>query len=116
MNDYTLVIECRKGNVVAQRLLFERFSRKMMAVCLRYANSTEEAEDVLQDGFIKVFNNLTKYSGTGSLEGWVRRIMVNTSLDQIRKETKFQGDVGFDDVDYRIETNSFNLSSTLIRK
>ena len=59
---------------------------KMKAVCLRYASSTDEAKDMVQDGFIKVFSSLEKFEGNGSLEGWIRRIMVNLSIDQYRKK------------------------------
>ena len=58
----------------------------MKAVCLRYASSTDEAKDMVQDGFIKVFSSLEKFEGNGSLEGWIRRIMVNLSIDQYRKK------------------------------
>lgn len=113
MKESALVEKCINGDLKAQRALFEMFAPKMLGVCLRYSKNKEQAEDVLQDGFIKVFNNLTKYSGSGSLEGWVRRIMVNTALDQIRKETKFKDNVGFDDVDYKVETNSFIMESMM---
>lgn len=113
MNESALVKKCIDGDQKAQRALFEMFAPKMLGVCLRYAKNQEQAEDVLQDGFIKVFNNLSKYTGAGSLEGWVRRIMINTSLDQIRKETKFQDNVGFDDVDYKIETDSFIMEGLM---
>ena len=71
----------------------------------------EQSEDVLQEGFIKVFTKLDLYNGKGSLEGWVRRIMVNTSLDQIRRKAKFTGNVSMDDVDYKIEFDGQILSS-----
>ena len=61
MDDYTLVKECVKGNPKAQRMLFDKFSSKMMTVCLRYTKDTSEAEDALQDGFIKIFNNFEMY-------------------------------------------------------
>ena len=89
MDDSTLVTECIKGNAKAQRLLFDKFSQKMLGVCLRYTKSQDEAEDALQEGFVKAFSKLTDFSNQGSLEGWIRRIMVNTSLDDIRKKTKF---------------------------
>lgn len=107
MKESALVKKCIDGDQKAQRALFEMYAPKMLGVCLRYAKNQEQAEDVLQDGFIKVFKNLSKFSGSGSLEGWVRRIMVNTSLDQIRKDVKFQDNVDFDEVDFKIETNSF---------
>lgn len=107
MDDTTLVIECVKGNARAQRMLFDKFARKMLGVCMRYAKSTEQAEDVLQDGFVKVFTKLKDFKHDGSLEGWIRRIMVNTSLDQIRKNGKMLGDTNIDDVGYKIENNAF---------
>ena len=92
MDDATLIIECVNGNPRAQRLLFDKFARKMFSVCLRYAKNEEQAEDVLQDGFVKVFGKLKDFKSEGSLEGWIRRIMVNTALDQIRKNNKQLGD------------------------
>ena len=107
MDDITLVNECVKGNARAQRMLFDKFAGKMMSVCLRYAKNTEQAEDVLQDGFVKVFMKLSDFKKEGSLEGWVRRIMVNTALDQIRREVKFKSDLDIEDVGYKIENNAF---------
>ena len=111
MDDTSLVIECVKGDSRAQRMLFERFSKKMLGVCMRYAKSTEQAEDVLQDGFIKVFSKLNDFKHDGSLEGWIRRIMVNTSLDQIRKENKLMGNTSLDNVDYKLQNNAFVLEN-----
>jgi RNA polymerase sigma factor (sigma-70 family) len=105
MDDTTLVIECVKGNPRAQRMLFDRFSSKMLGVCLRYAKDSEQADDILQDGFVKVFTKLKDFKNEGSLEGWIRRVMVNTALDQIRKNGKTLGDVSVDDVQYKIENN-----------
>ena len=107
MDDITLVNECVKGNARAQRMLFDKFAGKMMTVCLRYAKNTDQAEDVLQDGFVKVFMKLSDFKKEGSLEGWIRRIMVNTALDQIRKEVKFKGDLDIEDVGYKLENNAF---------
>mmetsp|Transcript_29924 Transcript_29924/g.39789 ORF Transcript_29924/g.39789 Transcript_29924/m.39789 type:complete len:179 (-) Transcript_29924:1108-1644(-) len=106
MEESALVKKCIKGDTRAQRALFEKFAPKMLGVCMRYAKNTEQAEDVLQDGFVKVFTKLSKYSGNGSLEGWIRRIIVNTALDEIRRNVKFQNNVNVDDVDYKLELNS----------
>src|ERR1035437_1349530 len=70
-----------------QEVLYNRLSGKMYSVCLRYAGNTDDAQDLLQEGFIKVFRNLDKYRGDGSFEGWVRRIFVNTSIEQYRKKS-----------------------------
>jgi RNA polymerase sigma-70 factor (ECF subfamily) len=71
MDDSTLVKECIKGNAKAQRLLFDKFSQKMLGVCLRYTKSQDEAEDALQEGFVKAFSKLNDFSNQGSLEGWM---------------------------------------------
>lgn len=109
MDDSALVKNCLKGDPIAQRKLFDKFAPKMLGVCMRYAKNTEQAEDVLQDAFIKVFQKLNLFKEKGSLEGWVRRIVVNTSLDQIRKDLKFKNNVPMENVDYRLEQNSFIL-------
>jgi RNA polymerase sigma-70 factor (ECF subfamily) len=67
--------------------LYQRFAPKMYAVCLRYAGNTEEAEDILQEGFIKIFNKIGSFRSEGSFEGWIRRIFVNTAIEQFRKKT-----------------------------
>lgn len=69
-----------------QEALYRRFSAKMYAVCLRYAPRSEDADDILQDGFVKVYRNLEKYRGDGSFEGWMRRIFVNTAIEHFRKQ------------------------------
>ncbi len=85
--EYKLIKACVKGNRLAQKQLYDRFAPKMFSVCLRYAGDYQQAEDLLQEGFIKVFGNLSKYRGDGSFEGWVRRIFVNTAIEQYRKST-----------------------------
>jgi len=83
--------------------LFDVYSKKMMGVCLRYAKDSDEAQDVLQIGFIKVFEKLDTYKREGSLEGWIRKIIVNTALDIIRKNKKFMNDVEMEKVDYQLQ-------------
>jgi len=73
-----------------QQALYNRFASKMYGVCLRYASNSEEAEDILQEGFIKIFNKISSYRGDGSFEGWVRRIFVNTAIEHFRKKTYLQ--------------------------
>lgn len=105
MDDETLVNECVLGNAKAQRMLFDKFAPKMMTVCLRYAKDQTEAEDVLQEAFVKIFSKLPSFKMDGSLEGWIRRIMVNTSLDAIRKQKKFEKDVNLDEIDYKMSSS-----------
>lgn len=113
MDEITLVKECVKGNAKAQYLLFEKYSKKMMAVCHRYSNNQEESEDILQEAFVKVYSKLKDFSHTGSLEGWIRRIMVNTALDHIRKNTKFLNDVQIETVDYHLGESESVLSKMM---
>lgn len=111
MDEQTIITECLKGNAIAQRKLFDLFAPKMMGVCLRYMKSQDEAEDVLQDGFVKVFNKLEAFENNGSLEGWIRRIIVNTALDQIRKNSKFANSMDVDDYSYKLESSDFTFES-----
>lgn len=75
---------CLKGNRRDQELLYRRHASRMYAVCLQYSGNDEEARDILQEGFIKIFENLGHYKHEGSFEGWIRRIMVNTALEKYR--------------------------------
>lgn len=110
MTDEQIVKGCIEKNAIAQKNLYEKFARKMMGVCLRYADSSEEAEDVVQNGFISVFENIESFKGTGSLEGWVRKIMVNTALTNIRKNKKLKQNIELDSVEFMIPSNSHNES------
>lgn len=111
MTDEQIVEGCIKKDAIAQKHLYEKFVRKMMGVCLRYADSTEEAEDVVQNGFISVFENISSYRGTGPLEGWIRRIMVNTALTNIRKNKKLKQNIELDSVEFMLpSTNQLNES------
>lgn len=82
-----LIKGCLKGNPQMQEELYRRFSPKMYAVCLRYAQDSDDARDLLQEGFIKVYRNLDRYRGEGSFEGWIRRIFVNTAIEYYRKKS-----------------------------
>ena len=77
---------CRRGDRKAQKQLYDRLAPKMMAVCLRYMGTRDDAEDILQGGFITLFSRLDSYSGEGSFEGWARKIFVNTALMNLRKK------------------------------
>lgn len=91
MSSETDLIEgCIRGDRKMQYELYERFSPKMYGVCLRYAANAEEAEDILQEGFIKVFKKIGSYRGDGSFEGWIRRIFVNTAIEHFRKKSYLQ--------------------------
>jgi RNA polymerase sigma-70 factor (ECF subfamily) len=86
---------CIRGERAAQDLLYKKFSSLLFGICLRYAGNRMEAQDVLQEVFVKIFNNIRSYNHEGSFEGWLRRIAVNTSITNYRKNLKhaFQKDV-----------------------
>lgn len=83
-----LIQGCINGDRQMQQLLYNKFSSKMYGVCLRYAGNEDDANDLLQEGFIKIFKNLSKFRSEGSFEGWIRRIFVNTSIEHYRKKVK----------------------------
>ena len=86
LNEQELIDGCRKGERSMQKALYERYSRKMTVVCLRYSKTTAEAEDILQEGFVKVFQGIKNFRQESKLETWITRIMVNTALNQQRKK------------------------------
>lgn len=81
-----IISGCLKGNRRDQELLYRRYSARLYAVCIQYSGNDEEARDILQEGFIKIFENLINYKHEGSFEGWMRRIMVNTALEKYRNK------------------------------
>ncbi len=86
MNEETLIKACLRGSAQHQQILYERYAGKMYAVCLRYARSSADAADMLQEGFVKVFTKLDQYHFQGSFEGWIRKIMVNTALRTYQRQ------------------------------
>jgi len=85
MSDQRLIKGCINENRNSQKELYAKYAGKMMTVCYRYARDMEEAKDILQEGFVKVFDNISKFRQEGSLEGWIRKIMVNTALKYYRR-------------------------------
>jgi len=83
-----IIKNCKAGKREAQAKLFQLFARKMFTVALVYSKDRTAAEDIIQDAFIKIFDKISQYSGEGSFEGWVRRIVVNTALERYRRENK----------------------------
>ena len=84
---------CVKNNAAAQEALYNRFSPRMLGVCYRFAKNREDAEDMLQEGFIKVFTQIHQYRNEGALEGWIRRIVVHTCINILKKNKKFTDSV-----------------------
>ncbi len=96
MDTQKLVKECIRGIPAAQRQLYDHFAETMLGICYRYTKSMDDAEDVLQDGFVKVFRNLHQYKYEGELGGWIRRIMVTTALNYLKKNSRYNHDFSFD--------------------
>ena len=92
-----LVKDCLKGKILAQRQLYEAYSEQMLGVCYRYTKSLPDAEDVLQEAFIRVFKNLHQYKADGELGAWIRRIAVNTAINYLRKHSRYRNDMVFTD-------------------
>jgi RNA polymerase sigma factor (sigma-70 family) len=97
MDAHRLVKDCIKGRAEAQRQLYDEFSEVMLGICYRYTKSLTDAEDVMQEGFIKVFRNIGQFKFEGELGGWIRRIMVNTALNYLKQHRNYQSDLAFSD-------------------
>lgn len=85
-----IIDKCKRGDRKAAEQLYRRFSAEMFGICLRFSANRAEAEDNLQDGFIRIFDAIHQYSGKGSFEGWMRRIFINIALEKFRKNRPFQ--------------------------
>ena len=107
MSEEEMLEGCQANEEAAQKILFDKYSRIMTGVCLRYADTYEEAQDIAQDAFIKVFKKIGSFSGKGSLEGWIRKIMVNTSLDYLRSIKNMRFNIAVDDVQYKLKIVSY---------
>lgn len=93
MIEQSLIEGCLRNDPAAQRELYNRFSAKMLSVCYRFAHNREDAEDMLQEGFIKVFTQMHSFQNKGSFEGWVRRIIVHTCINILKRNKKFNDNV-----------------------
>jgi RNA polymerase sigma factor (sigma-70 family) len=85
-DDYDIIKGCLQNNAAMQKMLYDKYAAKMYGIAVRYAHHPEDAKDILQDGFVKVFQNLSKFKGTGVFEGWLRRIFVNTAIEHYRRK------------------------------
>ena len=98
MTEQQLIVSCRKQDRKAQKILYDRYSPAMMGVCRRYVKNREDAEDIIVEAFFKVFTNLKQFKGSGSFEGWIRRIVVNEALMFLRKRHNFNMSIELDQV------------------
>ncbi len=102
MNEDLIIEGCLNNSPVAQRELYNRYSPKMLSVCYRFAPSREDAEDMLQEGFIKVFSQIHTFQNKGAFEGWVRRIIVHTCINVLKRNKKFNDNV---DMEYAMHAS-----------
>jgi RNA polymerase sigma-70 factor (ECF subfamily) len=93
MTEEIMLQGCLDNLSIAQQALYNRFSPRMLGVCYRYARNREDAEDMLQEGFIKVYSQIHQYKGSGALEGWIRKIVVHTCINILKKNKKFSDSV-----------------------
>jgi RNA polymerase sigma factor (sigma-70 family) len=114
LSEQELIKGCVKGDRAAQKAMYERYCRKMMVVCQRYAKSSQEAEDALQEGFLKVFASIKSFRGDARLDTWITRIMINTALNAQRQKLYLLPMVDITEVnlpeDEEISLAAFNLS------
>lgn len=85
LTEAELIAQCRRNDRIAQKMVYDQYAPLMLAACRRYTGSLQDAEDVMIEGFVKVFSKIATFKGAGSFEGWIRRIMVNESLMFLRK-------------------------------
>ena len=117
LSEQELIKGCAKGDRALQKAFYGRYCRKLMAISMRYARSTPEAEDILQEGFVKIFNNLHSFRSESKLETWMTRIMINTALNSNRQKLYMLPMVDVQDVqipeDEAINLSAFNLSELI---
>lgn len=97
MSDLEIIEGCAKHNRKAQQELYDQYSRLLLGICLRYASDKAEAEDILQESFLKIYFNIKDYSGTGSFVGWLRKVAVNTAITHYHKNLKYRYHVEIED-------------------
>lgn len=104
--DYNVLVkDCLRGRAAAQKELYTLFAGSMLSICYRYTKSMADAEDVLQEGFVKVFLNLHQYKFQGELGGWIRRIMVTTAINYLKRNARYQSELVFPDEHLHVAAN-----------
>lgn len=106
-NDQQLIEGCSRNDRKAQKALYEQYASVLLGICCRYTRDRAEAEDVLQEGFVKIFSHIAQFSGTGSFEGWMKRIMVNTAITHFRANQKHFNQLDITEIrESRVEDSS----------
>ena len=111
-----LIQDCIEGDRHSQNKLYEQYAPKMFAVCMRYSKSREEAEDILQDGFVQVFKSLHSFKFAGSFEGWIRKIMVYTAIANYKRKSKMYAVINIEGIENTALINNEDIISQLGKK
>lgn len=112
LSEKDLIDNCKKGNRIAQKKVYDLYAGKMMGICLRYSKDMETAKDILHDGFLKIYSNLNKFRGEGSFEGWIRRIIVNTALEYLRNKKEEGYSVDIEEA-FSLKSEDYNILNKL---
>jgi RNA polymerase sigma factor (sigma-70 family) len=113
MDEQELIKGCIAARPKAQKALFDIYAPKLYVVCLRYMKDQMRAQDVLQDAFVKIFAHIGNYKSEGAFEGWLKKIAVNTCLDQLRKDKKLLTDVSLDDVSHKLAHQDYSAEKLM---
>ena len=118
MEEQELAGRCRQGDNLARKELYERYAGRMLSVCLRYTGDRETAEDLMHDGFLKLFNSFDKFTwrGDGSLRAWMERVMVNTALQYLRKNDVINQSEALDSIPDTYEEPDASTVETIPQK
>jgi len=108
MTTEEIIAGCIKKDLHCQRVLYETYAPKMLGLCRRYVNDIESAEDILQDGFIKIFTKIDTYEGIGCFSGWIKKVFITTALEHIRKNNIMKFSISIDEIS-NIKSDSDNL-------
>jgi RNA polymerase sigma-70 factor (ECF subfamily) len=112
VNDLDIIKGCVRHDRKAQQMLYDKYSRFLLGICMRYATDRAEAEDILQDSFLKVYFSIRDYSGTGSFAGWLRKIAVNTAITHYHKNLKYRYHIEIEEY-VSVETGSASFEEDL---
>ncbi|MFY7964844.1 MAG: RNA polymerase sigma factor [Chitinophagaceae bacterium] len=115
MTEQSLIQACTQNNAAAQRELYNRFSGLLFSVCYRYAANREDAEDMLQETFVKVFTRINSFENKGNFEGWLKKIVINTCINYLKKNKKFTDNISLENAQ-NIDVKEESIASKLLGK
>ncbi len=114
--DIEIIERCKQGNKKAQKQLYKQYAASMYAICMRYASSKDEAEDILQEGFIKIFTNISAYEEKGMFESWLKRIFINTAITIYHKNRKHRFHLDIDEAQDYLMPSTERENNTLTQE